>query len=400
MNGTGHRPTGHPTVFDDALLADPHAGYTLLRKAGPVHRTTTPDGAAVWLVTRYEDVRAALADPRLSLDKRNARSGGAHGPSMPPELDRHLLNLDPPDHTRLRRLVSRAFTQRRVEGLRERILSRTDELLDGFTKPPMDVMTALAAPLPLAVICELLGIPDEARRDFRTWTNTLRSPEPDAALGSREAMRHMHRYLLGLIADKRARPGDDLLSGMIAARDQHDRLTEPELVAMVFLILFAGYDNAVNLIGNTTLALLTHPEQLRAVREGRLPVQAALDETLRWNSPSMLASRRFTLEEVRIGGVVIPAGERIWLSLTSANRDGARFEDPDTFNASRNGPHLDFGHGIHHCLGAPLARLEGGIALTTLLRRFPSLSLAVPADELRWYPSFRTRGLLELPVVW
>ncbi|WP_432093343.1 cytochrome P450 family protein [Streptomyces sp. bgisy100] len=392
--------TDGPSLFDEALLTDPHAGYARLRAAGPVHRTTTPDGADVWLVTRFDDVQAALVDPRLSLNKGNALSVGSHGPSMPPELDAHLLNLDPPDHTRLRRLVSRAFTPRRVEGLRSRVGAVTEELLDGFGGTGADLMAGLALPLPMAVICELLGVPQEARPDFRTWTNTLRSPEPDSALDSREAMGRMHGYLTGLIAEKRARPGDDLVSAMIGARDDHDRLTEPELLALTFLILFAGYDNAVNLIGNTALALLTHEEQRERLLQGRISVQDVLRETLRWESPSLLASRRFPLEDLTIGGVTIRAGERIWLSLASANRDEARFEEPDSFDPARGGTHLDFGHGIHYCLGAPLAQLEGEVAITALLRRYPTLRLAVAPAELRWRRSFRNRGLAELPVGW
>ena len=388
------------TLFDDALLADPHGGYARLRQAGPVHRTTTPDGAPVWLVTRYPDVRAALADPRLSLDKRTARSGGEHGASMPPELDAHLLNLDPPDHTRLRRLVSQAFTPRGVEALRPLVRSRTAALLDRLAAPA-DLMAGLATPLALDVVCDLLGIAEQERPDFRRWTDTLRSPAPDAARASREALGRMHAFLTGLIAEKRARPADDLLGRMIAARDQQDRLTEPELVALTFLILFAGYDNSANLIGSALLALLTHPEVLRDLRAGALRMDQVLDETLRWNTPSMLASRRFAREDVRIGGVTVPAGDRIWLSLVSANRDERQFTAPAEFRAARDGAHLGFGHGIHYCLGAALARLEAQVAITALLDRFPALRLAGdPGREPGWDASFRNRSLLELPVRW
>ncbi|QMU70619.1 cytochrome P450 [Streptacidiphilus sp. P02-A3a] len=388
-----------PAHFDGDLLADPHGGYARLRQAGPVHRTTTPDGAPVWLVTRYPDVRAALADPRLSLDKRSARSGGEHGASMPPELDAHLLNLDPPDHTRLRRLVAKAFTPRGIDRLRPLVQARTDALLDRLTGPA-DLMSALATPLTMAVICDLLGIAEAERRDFQRWTDTLRSPAADAATASRAALGQMHRFLTGLIAEKRARPGDDLLTRMIAARDQQDRLSEPELVALTFLILFAGYDNSANLIGSALLALLTHPEALRELRAGALRMDQLLDETLRWNSPSMLASRRFTREEVEIGGVRIPAGERIWLSLVSANRDERQFADPAAFRPTRDGAHLGLGHGIHYCLGAALARLEAEVAIGAVVRRFPRLRLARPASELGWDASFRNRALRELPVTW
>ncbi|MFJ5952580.1 cytochrome P450 [Streptomyces noursei] len=387
-------------LFSDALLPTPHPGYAKLRTAAPVHHTTTPDGEPVWIVTRYAEVRAALADPRLSLNKANARTKGEYVSSMPPELDAHLLNMDPPDHTRLRRLVSTAFTPRRVEELRDRVQSVTDDLLDAASGPTMDVMTALANPLPMSVICELLGIPPDARQDFRAWTNALLSPVPGAATDSRTAMRSMYRFLRDVITDKRRQPTDDLLSAMIEARDEHDRLTESELVSMAFLILFAGYDNAVHLIGNAALGLLLHPDVLRAVRGGRTPVRAVVEETLRWNPPFPLGVRRFALKDLTIGGTDIPAGGRVWVSLISANRDEREFMSPDDFDPARTPGHLAFGHGIHYCLGAPLARLEAEIAIGTLLRRFPQLKLAVPADELAWWPSFQKRGLRQLPICW
>ncbi|MFF4409298.1 cytochrome P450 family protein [Streptoverticillium reticulum] len=387
-------------LFGDETLAHPHRIYAQLRETGPVHRTTTPGGAPVWFVTRYQDVRAALADPRLSLDKANATTDSTYQSSMPSELDAHLLNMDPPDHTRLRRLVSKAFTPRRIEGLRELIQARTDELLDAAAGPPIDLMKTLAYPLPMAVICELLGIPADARHDFRAWTNTLVAPEADAAVASRAALKQMHQFLADIIAAKRAEPSDDFLSAMIEARDAHDRLTEPELIAMAFLTLYAGYDNAVNLIGTATLALLTHPEQMAAVRDGRIPIRAVLEEAMRWNSPFPLAVRRFALEELTIAGVRIPAGARVWLSLLSANRDSEQFTNPDTFDSTRTPAHLGYGHGIHYCLGAPLARLEAETALSAVLHRYPKLALAAAADQLTWVPSFQKRGLQALPVTW
>ncbi|MEU1940687.1 cytochrome P450 [Streptomyces coeruleorubidus] len=389
-----------PSLFSDVLITDPHQAYDQLRKIGPVHQTTTPDGVSVWLVTRYQDVRKALADPRLSLDKGNAHSTGLHQSSMPPELDAHLLNMDPPDLTRLRRLVSKAFTPRRIEELKPRIQAQTDELLDAFTDPPVDLMRALANPLPMAVICELLGVPLDARRDFRAWTNTLLAPAPDAAKESRRAMREMHQFLVEIIAAKRTHPTDDLLSAMIEARDTHDSLTEPELLAMAFLILFAGYDNTVNLIGNGLLALLLHPQHAHAVRDRNTLVRDVLEETLRWNAPFMLGVRRFALKDITIGGVRIPVGGRVWVSLISANRDGTHFASPASFDPHRAPAHLGFGHGIHYCLGAPLARLQGDVAITSLFHRFGRLKLAVPVTELKWVPSFHKRGLQELTVAW
>ncbi|SES47378.1 hypothetical protein SAMN04487983_106336 [Streptomyces sp. yr375] len=401
MSNEGDIASAAPSLFDSTLVADPHTGYARLRAAAPVHRTSTPSGEPVWLVTRYPDVRAALTDPRLSLNKANAQTSGAYKPSMPPELDAHLLNLDAPDHTRLRRLVSKAFTPRRTEILRGKIQATTDDLLEAVAgASSSDLVQALANPLPMDVICELLGIHAEARRDFRAWTDTLLSPEPGAAEDSRAAMRRMHRFLLGVIADKRSHPTDDLLTAMIQARYESDSLTESELVSMAFLILFAGYDNAVHLIGNAILGLLLHPDQISAVRDGRTSVHALVEETLRWNSPFPLGVRRFALEDLDIGGVDIPAGSRVWVSIASANRDEREFPSPRRFDPARRPAHLAFGHGIHYCLGAPLARLEAEIAITSLIHRFPGLKLAVPADQLNWWPSFHKRGLQRLPVVW
>lgn len=401
MSNEGDIASAVPSLFDSTLVADPHTGYARLRAAAPVHRTTTPSGEPVWLVTRYPDVRAALTDPRLSLNKANAQTSETYKSSMPPELDAHLLNLDAPDHTRLRRLVSKAFTPRRTESLRGNIQAMTDGHLEAMAgASSSDLVQALANPLPMDVICELLGIHAESRRDFRAWTATLLSPEPGAAEDSRAAMRRMHHFLLSIIADKRSHPTDDLLTAMIQARYESDSLTESELVSMAFLILFAGYDNAVHLIGNAILGLLLHPDQISAVRNGSTPVHALVEETLRWNPPFPLGVRRFAVEDLNIGGVDIPAGSRVWVSLASANRDEREFPSPHRFDPASKPAHLAFGHGIHYCLGAPLARLEAEIAITSLIHRFPGLKLAVPADQLNWWPSFHKRGLQRLPVVW
>ncbi|MFE1444419.1 cytochrome P450 [Streptomyces sp. NPDC058739] len=395
MNSANEESTS--SLFSETLLADPHGVYANLRGAAPVHRTTTPDGEPVWLITRYAEARTALADPRLSLDKANARTASGYRSSMPPELDAHLLNMDPPNHTRLRNLVSKAFTPRRVEGLRSRIQTITDDLLDAPADRRMDLMDTLAIPLPMHVICDLLGIPAEARLDFRAWTDTLLSPAP-AAEESRTAMRHMHRFLTGIIQGKRHHPGDDLLSALTEARDDNDALAEEELLSLAFLILFAGYDNAVNLIGNAALGLLLHPEQMTAVRHGFVPIRAVIEETLRWNPPFPLGVRRFATEDVMIGEEVIPAGDRVWVSIASANRDEREFKRPDDFDVGRGASHLTFGHGIHYCLGAPLARLEAEIALCTLLDSFPVLELA-SYGQPQWHSSFHKRGLQSLLVV-
>lgn len=404
---------GPPQSFDPAeLIDDPHAVYARLREAGPVHRITGTDGLPAWLITRYADVRRALADPRLALDKRNARPGGYQGLALPPALDANLLNMDPPDHTRIRRLVSQAFTPRRIEELRAPIRRIADDLLDAIAPHGRnDLIASYAAPLPIAVICDLLGVAPADRQDFRSWTDALITPDPAQPSRAKEAVGSMLGYFTHLIADKRKQPADDLLSAMIAARDENhqdlsgagegddDRLSEDELMSLVFLILFAGYENTIHLIGNATLALLTAPDQLEALRAEPGRVGGAVAELARHDGPAPLAIRRFPLEDITFGGVTIPAGETVLLSLAGANRDPGQFADPDHVDITRDATgHLALGHGIHYCLGAPLARMETEIALTALLDRFPHLALDVPPDALRWRPSMRARGLLALPV--
>jgi cytochrome P450 len=383
-------------TFDATFQADPFVTYTRLREAGPAHRIVLPDGSPAWLVTRYADVRAAFADPRLSLSKAHA-TGAYRGMSLPPALDANLLNMDAPDHTRLRRLVSRAFTARRVEELRGRVQQVVDELLDAIeARGHADLVADFAAPVPVTVICELLGIPVEERAAFRTWTSTMISPDPGDPGAVKTAVGGMLASLLKVIALKRAEPGDDLLSAMIAARDDGDQLTEDELFSLAFLVILAGYETSVDLIANGVLALLRRPE-LRAA--ARVDPAAFVEETLRTDGPAIVAARRFPIEDLDIGGVTIPAGEPVLLSLASADRDPDRFATPDEFDLTReDNAHLAFGHGVHYCLGAPLARVEGQVAIGSLVRRFPELRLAVAEDELRWRPSFRTRGLCALPV--
>ncbi|MFJ9003356.1 cytochrome P450 [Streptomyces canus] len=383
----------------DGLLDHPYDVYRRLRDTAPVHRIAGPDGTPAWIVTRYGDVRAALADPRLSLDKRYATAGTYKGFSLPPALDANLLNMDPPDHTRIRRLVGRAFTPRRIEQLRGPIRRTADRLLDALgSHGTTDLIASYAAPLPITVICDLLGIPDEHRLDFRVWTDTLVAPDPAAGpAAAKEAVVAMLGFFTRLLADKRREPADDLLSDLIAVHDEGDRLSEDELMSLAFLILFAGYENTVQLIGNAVLALFQHPGQLAALREDPARLPAATEEFLRYEGPALLAIRRFPVEDVTIGGVTVPAGETVWVSPSAANRDPDRFPDPDRLDLARDASgHLALGHGIHYCLGAPLARAETEIALAALLERFPDLALAEPTPK--WRNSLRARGLLALQV--
>ena len=320
---------------------------------------------------------------------------------LPPALDANMLNMDPPDHTRIRRLVVKAFTKQRVESLRAPVRRTADELLDAVEGAGRaDLVAAYAAPLPITTICDLLGVPADHRRDFTDWTDALIAPDPAKPDRAKETVVAMLGFYTALIAEKRERPGEDLLSDLIAARDDGDRLSEDELTSLAFLLHFAGYENAVQLIGNAVLALLRHPDQLAALRADPARLPGAVEEFMRYDTSAVFSIRRFAREDVTIGGVTVPAGETVFLGLGSAGRDPDRFPDPDRLDLTRDASgHLALGHGIHHCVGAPLARLELTTAIGALVERFPDLALGVPESELRWRPSMRARGLLALPVV-
>ncbi|MFC7545685.1 cytochrome P450 [Plantactinospora sp. GCM10030261] len=398
-----------PLHLDDTWLADPHAAYAVLREERPVVPVRLSTGIRAWLVTRHADVRAALADPRLSKDSTRLADLMARQPDadvvavVGDSLAEHMLNSDPPDHTRLRRLVGRAFTGRAIAGLRPRIQQIADELLAETEARAagnggvVDLLDSFAVPLPITVISELLGVPLERRDQFRDWSNTLLSnAAPDVR---RPAAVAMAGFLHGLIDAKRRRPADDMLSTIVAATEDADRLSEREAVSMAFLLLVAGHETTVNLIGNGMLALLRHPDQMAALRTDPTLVPRAVEEFLRYDGPVNLATLRYTTEPVTLAGTTIPAEEFVLVSLISANRDPAQHPDPDRLDIRRDAAgHLAFGHGIHYCLGAPLARLEGEIAFGALLARFPDLTLAREPAELTWRPSSLIRGLVELPV--
>jgi cytochrome P450 len=377
--------------------ADPHPSYAQWRREGPVREVELASGAIAYLVTRYEDARQALTDPRFSKQGPNP---GHPSDAIQRALSRHMLAVDPPDHTRLRRLVSAAFTARRIEALRPRITEITTSLLDAFPAAgqPFDLIDAFAFPLPIRVICELLGIPTEDQDSFRRWSNIIvggvayQADFPGAAQA-------MVAYIRGLLAARRADPGDDLLSGLIEVRDSEDKLDEDELISMVFLLLIAGHETTVNLIGNGAYLLLSERERWEQLCADPTLLPTAIEEILRYESPVETATFRITTEPVTLGGQQIPAYAMVVIGLLSANRDDARFPDPDELQLDRpQNPHLAFGHGIHYCLGAPLARLEAQIAFGALIGRHPSLRLAVPPSELTWRPGLLLRGLFTLPV--
>lgn len=382
----------------DDLINDPYGVYQRLRSASPVHRITGPDGSPAWIVTRYDDVRQALQDSRLSLDKRHS-TGGYAGFALPPALDANLLNMDPPDHTRLRRLVGSAFTPGRIQRLREPIRKTAEQLLDPLGEHGrIDLIPSYAAPLAITVICDLLGVPDHHRVDFRGWTSALVAPDPARPADTREAVAAMLGFFTELLADKRRRPADDLLSDLIGVREASDALGDDELMSLAFLLLLAGFENTVHLLGNAVLALLRHPRQLALVREDPALLPDAVEELARFDGPALLAIRRFATEDLVLGGVTVRAGQTVLLSLAAANRDPGRFEDPDRLDIGRTATgHLALGLGIHYCLGATLARTETEIALATLFARLPDLRVAADVEP-RWRPSLRSRSLTALQV--
>lgn len=404
-------PDPQPPLFTWEFAADPYPAYAWLREHAPVHRTTLPSGVDAWLVTRYADARQALADGRLSKNpahhsEQAHRTGRVGIPGeRSADLMTHLLNIDPPDHTRLRRLVSKAFTPRRVAEFEPRVQQLTDRLIDSFAaRGSADLIHEFAFPLPIYAICDLLGVPPEDQDDFRDWAGMMIRHGGGPRGGVARAVKRMRAYLLELIHRKRADLGDDLISGLIRASDHGEHLTENEAAAMAFILLFAGFETTVNLIGNGLYALLGHPEQ-RAMLQASVAagetglLATAVEELLRYDGPVEMATWRFATEPLTIGGVPIPVGDPVLVVLAAADRDPARFADENVLDLARkDNPHLGFGHGIHYCIGAPLARLEGQAALATLLTRLPDLRLGADPAELRWRGGLIMRGLRTLPV--
>ncbi|THA27766.1 cytochrome P450 [Streptomyces sp. RKND-216] len=407
-----------PPLFDWRFAADPYPAYAWLRTHAPVHRATLPSGVEAWLVTRYADARQALADPRLSKNPETHAERAAHGKGkvgIPGErsanLMTHLLNIDPPDHTRLRRLVAKAFTPRRVAAFEPRVRELADGLIDAMLakerhadRGEADLIHAFAFPLPIYAICDLLGVPSEDQDDFRDWAAMMLRHGNAPRGGVGRAVKKMRGYLAELIHRKREDLGDDLISGLIRASDHGEHLTENEAAAMAFILLFAGFETTVNLIGNGTYALLRHPAQRARLDEAlergdEAWLAGAVEELLRWDGPVEMATWRFATRPLEIGGRQIAAGEPVLVVLAAADRDPDRFGDPDVLDLARSdNQHLGYGHGIHYCLGAPLARLEGQIALSALFGRLPDLQLASNPDDLRWRGGLIMRGLRTLPV--
>ncbi|HEX4091359.1 MAG TPA: cytochrome P450 [Trebonia sp.] len=403
-------PIEPESLDEDSYYQDPLGFFARLRESRPVAPVRMPAYGRAWIVTRYADVRAVLADPRLAKDVHRWPGGGRSRPSEATGVYAHMLHVDPPDHTRLRRLVQKAFTPRRA-ALRPRAEQIAAGLLDELAAAGGDVtdlLDAYARPLPIAVLCELLGIP----RADRGWIAAAVAAYDERAEHDR-VERELAAYFEELIAIRRAEPGDDLVSALVVAREDGDggdgdggdgdgdadTLTDDELLGTVFLLVMAGFDTTVNVIASGTLALLTHPAEKARLRQDPSLLPAAVEELLRFTSPVNHANDRFTTEDVPVGDVVIPAGEWVLPATSSANHDPARFPDPDRLDLGRDATgHVAFGHGVHHCLGAPLARMEAEVALGALIDRFPRISLAVPRSELRWRPVSLMNGLESLPV--
>ncbi|WP_406841557.1 cytochrome P450 (plasmid) [Streptomyces sp. AHU1] len=394
------------------FVQDPYPAMDALRAEGPVHLVRMPGGAERWIITRYDDVVAALADPRLSNELARGVTQNLPPKPLPPRvqvtlrttqiLGRAMANLDPPDHDRLRKLVVRAFSAKRVESLRPRIQEYVDALFDALAgKNEFDLVEAVADRLPISVICELLGVPADHANLFRSAASVVGGfiADDEAAMRTVAALDEFDAYVRGLISDRRAVPEPDLISALVCADADGQPLTDDELVSMIGIILFGGYEPSAQLIGNTLLAVLQHPEQLAALRADPSLVTAAVEETLRHDGPVTPGVTRYALDDVEIGGAVIPKGSYVIVGTAAANRDPSHWEDPDTFDIARtpSSRALGFGHGLHYCIGARLAVLEVEIVLATALRRFPRLRLAVPADQLvRRQGS--VRGVRELPL--
>jgi cytochrome P450 PksS len=400
-------PGDSVNIASPAFKANPYPFYARLRAEAPAYRVTIITGETAWLITRYDDVAAVLKDERFVKDTANAltpqQAADQHwARKLFPGLRRNLLNRDPPDHTRLRALVQTAFTPRLIEQMRDRIQALTDGLLDRARgRGRVDLIRDYALPLPATVIAEMLGVPAEDRHKFHRWSNAMLSAASStwALLKAVPNSWAFLRYARQIIRQRRDRPGDDLVSALTQAEAAGDRLSEDELVAMVLLLLVAGHETTVNLIGNGTLALLEHPEQMDRLRANPALIRPAVEEILRYSSPVEIATERYAREDVTVAGVTIRRGEMVLAGIASANRDERQFPRPDTFDLTREpNRHLAFGLGAHFCLGASLARLEGQIAINTLLRRAPGLRLAAAPAALRWRRGLLLRGLEALPV--
>lgn len=395
-------------LMSPVLRRDPYPVYTELRRSQPIAPVTHPLTGEMWMLTRYADVLAALKDPRFSTDSSKVGRGMKVMESwwMPrsfKRVQRNMLSVDEPDHRRLRDLVHQAFTPRMIEGLNARIGQITSALLDDMARQPAaDLVRDFALPLPVTVIAEMMGVPQAMGSHFHRWSGAMLDAGSSGWLGVIFKLPQILRlmgFLEKLAQLRRTAPADDLTTALVQARQGDDRLTEDEMISVMFLLLVAGHETTVALLGAGMLALFENPAQLALLKAQPDLIDSAIEELLRYTTPVMTGAARFLLEDVTLHGQRLPRGSTIALNLAAANRDETVFDNPDTLDITRSpNRHLGFGMGIHYCLGAPLARLEARIGLLTLLARFPGIRPARPDAPPDWRPSIAARGLRALPV--
>jgi cytochrome P450 len=398
-------------LYGDAFRVQAHQIYARMRAEAPVFQQAGLDGQTpIWFVTGAAEVEQVLLDSQTfardpaMISEELAAAFQTPDPHVRAITDNHMLNRDGDDHRRLRALVSKAFTPRVIESMRPRVEAIAATLLDRVAaQGRMELIADYAFPLPITVIAELLGVPVDRQEDFRSWSDAFVRPAitPDEQLASMRQLQAFAAYMQQLVAERRQNPRDDLISRLIQAEEQGDRLSESELFSMIALLIVAGHETTVSLIGNATLALLQHPHALAELRERWTLIPSAIEELLRYDSPVERSLTRFVARDVTLGGKQLRRGELLIAVLGSANRDDTRFADPTRLDIHRApNPHLAFGKGIHYCLGAPLARLEGEIALRALIQRFPDLRLAIEPADLAWRAVPLFRSLVRLPVAW
>jgi cytochrome P450 len=392
------------------VMQDPYPVLGRLRAEGPVHEVVWTHGARVWLVTRYAEITALVNDPRVSKDGRRMNELFALHSGLPverrdtgvgfnDELAAHVLNSDPPRHSRLRSLVSKAFTAHRVERLRPRVAQVADECLDAMTgRSDIDLVSDFAVKLPTTIICDLFGIPGADREQFRLWSTKLVGAGQDPAEVT-DAGDKMVGYVSALVEAKRATPCDDVVSALVRVHDDGERLSHGELVSMIFFLAVAGHITTIHSLGNAVYNLLTHPSELARLREDLSLMPAAVDELMRFDSAAQVGTFRFTTAEIKLGDVTIPANQLLLLSWSAGNRDSARYPDADRLDLNRHPVGImSWGYGLHRCVGVPLAKMQIEVGLTRLLTWYPDLRLAVDPGEIRWEDNALLRGLVTLPV--
>jgi len=395
----------------DVIKANPYPIYATLRAEDPVSRQQGVEGdAKLWYITRYAEAELVLRDhKRFVKNYHNTLTAEELAQRSPPSrlwelLDGHMLNMDGEAHQRQRTLVNKAFTSRMVNQMQDRVQAIADELLDQvIAKGQMDLIDEYAFPLPIIVIAEMLGVPATDRHRFRLWSDAFVTPSrtPEEWAVAEKRLFEFTDYLGQIFAERRQRPQNDLITALLQAEEAGDQLSEEEIYAMVVLLIVAGHETTVNLIGNGTLALLRNPAQLAELRAHPEQMAAAVEELLRYDGPVERATLRFAAMDTEVGGKLIKRGEAIGVVLASANRDETRFAAADQLDFTRSdNRHMAFGYGVHYCVGAPLARMEGRIALSTLLQRLPNLRLAAPVAELHWRFNPILRGMQHLPVAW